>query len=343
MIEDENASEMDEATFTVPVPSWAKKELEYVHTHVRETLPETLQSFWDSSGFGLPGFNRPPLRPYLVLLTARHYGCTGLRPLRLAASIQMIHIASLLHDRLGTARQASGAGEDADAERHQREALDILLGDFCFSKASRLIVEDGETRIIQEHIQTSLESAETQASVVNLHKKLDEVDPEKCFELVADKVSLLLTLGMRVGAILGRARKEEEEALSAFGFALGRVVRVLEDLATWDQLPPEGSPLPSAMRFSHPLILLWEREGTSAWKEATRPFEASGDRDWRGLRDRLDNQGYMAVSKRVAFGFAEQALRQLDGWAETEEVGLLKAVPRFHLMSGEERGQEVTL
>jgi hypothetical protein len=91
------------------------------------------------------------------------------------------------------------------------------------------------------------------------------------------------------------------------------------------------------------LILLWEREGTSAWKEATRPFEASGERDWRGLRDRLHNQGYLEASKRVAFDFAEQALRQLDGWVETEEVRLLKAVPHFHFMSGEQQGQEVTL
>jgi len=310
---------------------------------VRDTLPETLKSFWDSNGFGLPGFDRQPLRPYLVLLAARHYGCTGLRPLRLAASIHMIHIASLLHDRLGHARQASGTGEDADPERHQREALDILLGDYCFSKASRVIVEDGETRIIQEHIQTSLESAETQASVVNLDKKLDEVYPAQCFELVSDKISLLLALGLRVGAILGRAQKEEEEALAAFGSSLGRVVRVLEDLATLEQLSRGSSPLPAAMRFSHPLILLWEGEGRDAWKEAVQPLEAPDQHDWETLWARLDERGYLAASRRVAFSFAEQALRQLDGLGETEEVRLLKAVPRFHFMSGEQQGQEVTL
>jgi geranylgeranyl pyrophosphate synthase len=255
----------------------------------------------------------------------------------------MIHIASLLHDRLGHARQTSGAGEDAYPERHQREALDILLGDYCFSKASRVIVEDGETRIIQEHIQTSLESAETQASVVNLEKKLDEVDPAECFKLVADKVSLLLALSLRVGAILGRAQKEEEEALAAFGSSLGRVVRVLEDLATLEQLSRGSSPLPSVMRFSHPLILLWEGEGRDAWKEAVQPLEAPGRRDWEALWARLDEQGYLAASRRVAFSIAEQASRQLDGLVETEEVRLLKAVPRFHFVSGEQQGQEVTL
>jgi geranylgeranyl pyrophosphate synthase len=334
---------METWTFTVPVPSWAQEELESVHSHVRETLPETLQSFWDSSGFGLQGFDRQPLRPYLILLAARHYGCTGLRPLRLAASIHMIHIASLLHDRLGHARQVSGTGEDIDPERHQREALDILLGDYCFSKASRFIIEDGETRIIQEHIQTSLESAETQASVVNLDKKLDEVEPAECFRLVADKVSLLLALSLRVGAILGKAQREEEEALAAFGSSLGRMVRVLEDLATLEGHSRGSSPLPAAVRFSHPLILLWEGEGRDAWKEAVKPLEAPDQRDWEALWTRLDKQGYLAASRREAFRFAEQALRHLDGWVETEEVQLLRSVPRFHCMSGEQQGQEVTL
>ena len=51
----------------------------------------------------------------------------------------------------------------------------------------------------------------------------------------------------------------------------------------------------------------------------------------------------MEASKRVAFGFAEQALGQLEGLVETEEIRLLKAVPGFHFVSGEQERQEVTL
>ncbi len=327
---------------TIPVPSWAQTELEQVHSYVRESLPEILQSLWDSNGFGLAGFDRQPLRPYLVLLVARHYGCTGDRPLRLAASIHMIHMASLLHDRLGYARKAAGVGEDTDQAHHQREALDILLGDFFFSKASRFIVEDGETRIIEEHIQTSLDSAEAQARLVSLEKELDKVEPASCFEAVADKVSLLLTLSLRLGAILGKGQKEEEESLAGCGFLLGRMVRILEDLSVWERISQESSPLPPDARFSHPLILLWEKEGKEAWEEVARRLYTSGEQEGTGLRAMLDEQGYLAASRRTAFAFADQALGRLAGLAETEELRLLEAVVRFRLGPEQQPGQEVS-
>ena len=333
---------MDSGPLNVPVPSWAKEALEAVHLHVREALPETLQSAWNTTGFGLTGFDRQPLRPYLALLVARHYGHTGRRPLRLASSIHMIHLASLLHDRLGTARKVRDAGQDADAELHQREALDILLGDFFFSQASRVIVEDGETRIIEEHIRTSLRSAETQASIVNLEERPDEVEPGQCFDLVADKVSLLLALSTRVGALLGKARREEEEALAAYGHLLGRVVRILEDLTFWESPPRGSSPVASETKFSHPLILLWEREGRGAWKEAVRQLDVPDPRNREALGVRLGDQGYTGASREVALDFAKQALRRLDGLAETEEARRLKGIAHFHVFPGEPPGQEVT-
>jgi len=333
---------MDTKPITIPVPPWAQTELEQVHSYVRESLPETLKSLWDSDGFGLAGFDRQPLRPYLVLLVARHYGCMGDRPLRLAASIHMIHMASLLHDRLGYARKAVGVGEDPDQVHHQREALDILLGDFFFSKASGFIVEDGEKRIIQEHIQTSLETAEAQARFVSLEKEIHKVEPAKCFEVVSDKVSLLLALSLRVGAILGKGQSEEEESLAGCGFSLGRMVRILEDLSVWERFSQEGSPLPPDARFSHPLILLWEKEGKGAWDEAVRRLNASGEPERTDLRAMLDERGYLAASRSTAFAFAEQAMGRLAGLAETEELRLLEAVVRFRLGPVQTPGQEVS-
>ncbi len=320
---------MNTNIFAIPVPPWAQKELERVHDYVRESLPETLQSFWDSDGFGLSGFDRKPLRPYLVLLVARHYGCTGERPLRLAASIHMIHMASLLHDRLGYVRQAPGAGEDTDQAHHHREALDILLGDFFFSKASRFIVEDGETRIIREHIQTSLESAEAQAKLVTLEKELDSVEPARCFEVVADKVSLLLSLSLRVGAILGEAGNEAEESLGECGLLLGRMVRILEDLSIWERISTEGSPLSPDAKYSYPMILLWEKEGRGAWEEAARRLLSPGASDLEVLRAMLDGKGYLTASRKTACTYSDQAWGRLSGFAETEELRLLESVVRF--------------
>jgi geranylgeranyl pyrophosphate synthase len=254
----------------------------------------------------------------------------------------MIHMASLLHDRLGHARSAQDLPEGEDQELHRREALDILLGDFFFSQASRFIVEDGESRIIREHIQTSLESAETQARLVSLEEELDRVEASRCFEVVADKVSLLLSLSLRVGAILGRAPREEEEALAGCGFQLGRSVRILEDLSVWEQICREGVALPPDVKFSHPLILLWEEEGPGAWEEAARRLRASGGESLRGLRDLLEERGYLAASQRTASACSEQVLRRLDGFPDTEELRSLRDVARFCAFAGHPLGQEVS-
>ncbi len=312
------------------IPAWAQEALETVRGHVREVLPASLQPFWDSNGFGLTDFDRPPLRPYLVLLVARHYGCTGERPLRLAAGIQMIHMASLLHDRLGCAPGPSGAGEGSDPEHHRREALDILLGDLFFSKASHLIVEDGETRIIEEHIRTSVESAETQARLVSLEEDLDRVDAARCFEVRADKASLLFSLSLRVGAILGRAGRDEEEALSGCGAVLGKGVRILDDLSAWEQISPERPLLAPDAKLSHPLLLLWEKEGRGAWEEAARQLRAPGWRDLEGLRTLLGQKGYLTASQRTAADYCEQALHRLQGLSETEELQWFREIARSH-------------
>ncbi len=320
---------MNRNRLTNPVPSWAEEELERVHDYVRESLPETLQPFWDSNGFELAGFDRRPLRPYLVLLVARHYGSTGERPLRLAASIHMIHMASLLHDRLGHVRPPSGIEDGAEQDPHHREALDILLGDFFFSKASRFIVEDGETRIIQEHIQTSVESAEAQAKLVGLEKQRAGVEPGDCFEVVADKVSLLLSLSLRIGAILGEAGEEAEAHLGEGGILLGRAVRILEDLKVWERISQESFSLPPDAKFSHPMLLLWEEEGRAAWEKAAGQLLAPGGTDLGRLRGTLEEQGYLAASRKTAHDFSEQAWDRLGGLADTEERRLLEAVIRL--------------
>jgi octaprenyl-diphosphate synthase len=246
----------------------------------------------------------------------------------------MIHMASLLHDRLGRARRAE---ENADPEYHRREALDILLGDLFFSKASNFIVEDGEARIIREHIRASIESAEAQARLVSLSGELDRAEAAECFEVVADKVSLLLALSLRVGGLLGNAPAEEEEGLAGCGFLLGRAVRILEDLSLWERAFQEGLHLPPDTRFSHPLILLWEKAGKGAWEQADRQLSsASVGEDLVGLRAQLEAQGCLAASRRTASDFLEQAVRRLDRFPDTEEFGWFRSFARSLSSPGQE-------
>jgi octaprenyl-diphosphate synthase len=323
------------------LPAWAAGALEGVRGYLEDTLPRALQPFLDTYAYDLPGMEQDSLRPYLLLLVARHYGSTGIRPLKMAVSIQMIHLASVLHDRLGLAGGGPLPADGSDRVRHQREALDILLGDFFFSKASNIIVEDGDTRIIEDNIQTSLASAETQAALVIMEENLESLLPSRCFRTMADKKSLLVALSLRVGAILGRAPQEEEKALSEYGVLLGRVARIAEDLGFWRRLPGDHPQAPGEIRFSHPLILLWEREGRSAY-DAARQQCSSNKETLRALGQRLEQQGYLEASMHAASAYAEKAVGHLAGLKETEELAILKDLPWIHLAQRWEHRQEAS-
>ena len=117
---------------------------------------------------------------------------------------------------------------------------------------------------------------------------------------------------------------------------------ILEDLSVWERISHESSQLPPDARFSHPLILLWEREGKEVWEEAARRLHTTGEKEGTDLRAMLDERGYLAASRRTAFAFAEQALGRLAGLAETEELRLLEAVVRFRLGPEQQPGQEVS-
>jgi len=316
-------------------PAWLDGDLEAIRRLIRDELPAPLQPFMQGLGYDLPENEDLPLRPFLLLAVSRHYGSSGDRPVRLAAAVQMIHLASLLHDRLGQAGgpAAADAGAPDPAEEitaHRRESTDILLGDYLFARSSHLVVEDGDERIIQDMIRTSAESAEAKARIVSLDESGAADRPRSCFEACADKLSLLLSLSLRTGGLLGGGSPDELQALSECGRSLGRALRIFEDLRFWMRPPGEEPSAQAEGPLTHPLLALWEKEGREAWELARRglssPHECGST--LRTLRDRLLGGGYLDASARKAREEAESAAERLEALAGTPERHLLQETAR---------------
>jgi len=314
-----------------PLSSWARKALDGVHAALEEALPQGLQSFFDVLGYELPVEERYPLRPYLLLLIARRSGNSEPRALQLAASVHMIHAASLLHDRLNRISRTTLRKTSTLRELHQQEALDILLGDFFFSKASTIIVEDGNTRIIEDMIQTSLATAEAQATIVSLDQQTEVPQVSRCFEALSDKLSLLLSLALRVGAILGDLSRDEETALSDYGMFLGKALRIVQDLEYWRDPPEEEHAFSLDVKYSFPLLLLWEKEGRPAWEAVVKQLQAGSRDDLRLVQARIQQEGYMDTSLKRAAGFAEIAGDSLKQTTGPDSVKELLEIARVHL------------
>ena len=298
------------------LPDWAQEALALVQGEIEAGLPAAVRTPGDGATPVSILPNPAPLRPYLLLAVSRHYGCTGPRPIRMAAAVQMIHIASLLHERLGDLGPARPArGPEVQKVRHHQESLDILLGDFCFSWASGIIIADGEQRIIEDMIQTSQASAEAQALIAGFQGRGESGPPGRCFTARADKVSLLIALALRTGANLGAAPEEEKAALSDFGLLLGKAMRIVEDLGLWTNSPGAVPARRRELKYSHPLLMLWEREGRDAWENAVARLEGEEPGVVPDLWALLRRHGCPEASLQAARSHSRMARERLEGQA----------------------------
>ena len=293
-------------------------------------LPDNLKRSLKDSPHSVPQ-EALPLRPFLVLLSARRYGLKGERPVRLAGALQMIHYASILHDRLGEFNVALKRDDPCTMKDHL-ESMDILLGDFLFTMASALVVEEGKEDIIEDMIQTSLASAEIQARLLGLDKEgtIDDIDAH--FSVVSGKLSLFLSLSCRVGSLLCGAPGEERNLLSLYGQSLGRAIRIAEDLRFWDGYSQEPGLPQIDPRLTYP-VLLYRKEGAHGVCQGACPQGASDGQHVQtlSLRDTLASKGYLERSCEAARHYVDEACRNLDPLPFSEEIPVLKGIAQRYV------------
>ncbi|WP_025771561.1 polyprenyl synthetase family protein [Thioalkalivibrio sp. HK1] len=173
------------------------------------------------------------LRPILVLLSARacHHTEDNLeineRHIRLAAVIELIHTATLLHDDV----------VDSSGMRHGRETANrlfgneasVLAGDFLYSRAFQLMVEVGNIRIMEIMAHTTNRIAE--GEVMQLINCRDPDTTEAgYFEIIGRKTADLFAAAARIGAICAEAMPAQEDAMARYGHHLGIAYQLIDDI-----------------------------------------------------------------------------------------------------------------
>jgi len=299
---------------------------------VESLLPEEVKAYLQGSAYTMPAEERAfPVRAWLLLLSARRYGAPEDRAIKMAAAIEMVHYASLLHERVGRWSRNGGEAEAAEsAARHQRESMDVLLGDFFFARAASLIIADGTQQIIQDMLETSLRSAELQAQILSLDldvgPETERGGVEECFSVVAGKISLIVSLSARVGARLGGAEESEVRALSGYGEALGRVIRIADDVRSWRGILEERSAELVEPELTYPLLLARgerPRESVLAPAGLSRPQREAALRRCAAF---LAREGYLDRSTDSASNYAAEACRYLEGLSFSEEIEALRDI-----------------
>ncbi len=287
-------------------------------------LPKEVIDYLGASGYWLPKASFP-VRAALVLLTSRRYGASAARQVTMGAAMEMIHCASLLHERLGNISGSTLHGCDSSGTTHQMESMDVLLGDFFFARAAALIIADGDRDVIEDMLTTSLRSAEVQAQVLSLDTEGPVPDLDEHFGIVSGKCSLMLSLSTRVGAWLGKAPETERRVLSCYGEVLGRTMQIVEDVQLWRSVAQGVMRPPLEPMLTYPLLLLRSEYGKEATTETTMA-RSTGAAQLEKLCSVLFSRGYVDRSIARAQEYAEQACRHLEAVGYSEEIEALEEI-----------------
>jgi octaprenyl-diphosphate synthase len=167
------------------------------------------------------------LRPALLLLSAGAFGYRGPHRHELAAVVEFIHTATLLHDDVV---DESGLRRGrATANALFGNATAVLVGDFVYSRAFQMMVEVDSPRVLRVLADATNVIAEGEVmQLMNCHNP--DIDENGYLEVIRCKTAKLFEAATRLGAILSGAPRAEEEAIAEYGTHLGTAFQLIDDV-----------------------------------------------------------------------------------------------------------------
>ena len=166
------------------------------------------------------------IRPMLTLAAARLFGYEGDDHVKLAAAVELIHGATLLHDDVVDASALRRGAETANVIWGNKES--VLVGDFIFSRAFELMVAAQDLRVLQVLSRASGVIAEGEVLQLATQKNLDTTF-EQYLEVVEAKTAALFAAATQSGALIAGASEREEKAMRGYGRNLGVAYQLIDD------------------------------------------------------------------------------------------------------------------
>ena len=167
------------------------------------------------------------LRPVLTLLCSRLCGYQGTRHIPLAACIEFIHTATLLHDDVVDDSSLRRGIESANAVWGNQAS--VLVGDFLFSRAFQIMVEDGSLRVLE--ILSAASAVIAEGEVQQLANSNDlRTTEQNCLAVITAKTAKLFAAACEVGAVVSDQPAKTVQSLAAFGLNFGISFQLVDDI-----------------------------------------------------------------------------------------------------------------
>ncbi|MBY0501763.1 MAG: polyprenyl synthetase family protein [Alphaproteobacteria bacterium] len=270
------------------------------------------------------------LRPLLTVASAELCGYKGDRHIHLAACIEFIHTATLLHDDVVDESMLRRGMTSANVLWNNKAS--ILVGDFLFSRAFELMVADGSLKVLK--ILSEATSTLAEGEVLQLTSSYDlELNQETYLKIIAAKTARLFSAATEVGAVVAEADEAKCRALAYFGHTLGIAFQLMDDILDYaaDQ-EKLGKAIGDDFRegkVTLPVIFAYEKGADRAfWREA---FEGriQDDAALAHAIHLLKGSGALLKTKHIAQDFVREALYCLDTFPNSSLKAALQELAHF--------------
>ena len=270
------------------------------------------------------------LRPMLLLLAARALGHSGADAHQLAAVVEFIHTATLLHDDVVDESDLRRGRKTANALFGN--AASVLVGDFLYSRSFQLMVELERLPVMKVLADTTNAIAEGEVLQL-LHIRNPDTDEPAYLKVIERKTAVLFAAATRLGAFLAGADDTVQQRLHDYGMALGYAFQIADDVLDYSADEAMlgkhlGDDLAEG-KATLPLIHAIQHSGPAV-RDRLRAIVENGDVDaMPEVLAAINATGGLDYSRRRAETYAAAAEAALDGLDENDAVAALRGLSRY--------------
>lgn len=264
------------------------------------------------------------LRPLLTIISACAGGYQGARHHQLAAVVELIHTATLLHDDVVDESLMRRNSPTANAKWGSKAS--ILVGDYLFSHAFQLMVADGELQVLRVLADTAATIASGEVLQLEELGNLN-LSYESYLEIISAKTASLFSAACKVGAIVSGMGAEQIDALASYGHKLGIAFQMIDDLLDYsaNKTGKNAGDDFYEGKITLPVLLLLQQASFEVRDTLTNMFtqQEFTVHNYDYCLEQIERYSVMEGCRKLAFQVMEEACLALEG--------LPKSIHREHL------------
>jgi octaprenyl-diphosphate synthase len=255
------------------------------------------------------------IRPLLTLSATALFGDDMARAHRLAAAVEFIHTATLLHDDVVDDSNQRRGKESANIVFGNEAS--VLVGDFLFSRAFQLMTADGSLEVLRILSTASAVIAEGEVKQLATQNNLD-TNMEDYLSVIEGKTAALFAAACEVGPVIAEQDKKTVQALRDYGMALGMAFQIIDDVLDYEPAKAKlGKEIGDDFRegkMTAPILFTLERanpEERKFWHRTLGDKNQNKD-DLEHAQSLIQKYSALAQSKRLAQDYGDKAIQSLE-------------------------------